>query len=223
MKNGYQTKLEFIFGVLIVKRLAISITILLVVSLVFANTFAAARDEQSDRSEKSRPSKNSPKQIQKTTPDANSPAEPNAVKTAIEEIPEELAEAMQHIERQGRTETREWMRGEAGNRINLAKTVQEQATTELNLLRQFAVEEGAVKTTKAIDLLLANRQQRLERILERMEEQRKRDREQDRPTRTRERTRDEDQRRPDRERRRREREDRRPRDRQQERNPRTSE
>lgn len=205
------------------KRLVILITILLVVSLTFTNSFAAASHEQSDKPEKSRPSKNSPEQIQKTTPDANSPAEPNAVKTVAEEIPEELAEAMRRIESEGRAETREWMRGEAGNRINLAKTVQEQVTTELNFLRQFAVEEGAVKTTKAIDLLLANRQQRLERILERMEEQKQRDSEQDKPTRTRDRTRDEDQRRPDRERRRREREDRRPRDRQQERNPGTSE
>lgn len=205
------------------KRLVILITILLVVSLTFTNSVAAARDEQSDRSEKSRPHKGSPKQIQKTTPDANSPAKPNAVKTAAEEIPEELAEAMRRIESEGRAETRERMRGEPEDRINLAKTVQKQIITELNFLRQFAVEEGAVKTTKAIDLLLANRQQRFERILERMEEQKQRDREQDRPTRTRDRTRDEDQRRPDRERRRREREDRHTRDRQQERNPGTSE
>lgn len=204
------------------KRLAILITILLVVSLTFTNTFAAAKDEQSDKPEKSKAPKGSPGQTKKALPDANSPAEPNVVKTAPEEIPEELAKAMQHIESEGRAETREWTRGEAEEKINLAKAVQRQVTTELNFLRKFAVEEGAVKTTKAIDLLLANRRQRFKGILERMEEQRQRDREQDRATRTRDRTRDEDQRRPDRERRRREREDRRTRDRQPERNPRTS-
>ncbi len=204
------------------KRLAILITILLVVSLTFTNSFAAAKVEQSGKPEKSKAPEDSPKQIRKAVSDANSPAEPNVVKAAPEEIPEELAKAMQRIESEGRAETREWTRGEAGNRINLAKTVQEQAATELNFLRQFAVEEGAVRTTKAIDLLLANRRQRFKGILERMEEQRQRDREQDRATRTRDRTRDEDQRRPDRERRRREREDRRTRDRQPERNPRTS-
>ena len=77
-------------------------------------------------------------------------AEPNAA----EKIPKDLAEAMRHIDKEGRTGAREWMRGEPEGRTNLAKTVQEQVTTELNFLRKFAVEEGAVKTTKAIDLLL---------------------------------------------------------------------
>ena len=60
------------------KRLVIPIAILLVVSLAFTNTFAAAKVEQSDKPEKSRAPKNGPTQTLKTAPDANSPAEPNA-------------------------------------------------------------------------------------------------------------------------------------------------
>jgi hypothetical protein len=212
------------FGSITVKRLAVLITILLVVSLTFTNSFAAARDEQSDRPEKGQAAaKDGPTQTQKAISDANSPHDANAPAepNAAEELPKELAEAMQHIDSEGRAETREWIRSETEDRTSLAKAVQEQVTTELNFLRQLAVEEGAVKTTNAIDLLLANRQKRFENILQRMEEEKTKDKEQGRTTRTRERTRDDDQRRLERERRLREREDRRTRDRQPARNPRT--
>ena len=113
-----------------------------------------------------------------TTADANSVTEtnePNATQPAYK-MYEGLEEALEDINQSGQTEISEWERGDVGNKINLAKDVQEQITAELNFIREIAVEEGAAKTTAAIDGLLAYREKRSEEINEKLEEARKRQR-----------------------------------------------
>ena len=46
--------------------------------------------------------------------------------------------------------------------------MQDQVLDELNTLRKIAVEEEAVKTTAAIDMLIADRQEQLKTMLQRM-------------------------------------------------------
>ena len=124
------------------------------------------------------------KQERKPVKDTNTPAdansitetnEPNATQPAYK-MYEGLEKALEDINQSGQTEMREWERGDVGNKINLTKDVQEQVTAELNFIREIAVEEGAAKTTAAIDGLLAYREKRYEEINEKLEEARKRQR-----------------------------------------------
>jgi len=62
------------------------------------------------------------------------------------------------------------------SRISLEKAMQEQSKAELNFLRALAVEEGALKTTEAIDHLLASRDKQLEQIVRKIEERASRER-----------------------------------------------
>lgn len=135
--------------------------------------------------------------------DANAVAGPNAVEAKAEEF-EGLEKALENLNRDGERHISAWMRGADEGRIRLAKAVQEEVATELNFIREFAVEEGAVITTEAIDRLLASRTERFERLIERMEEERRQERLREREDRRRGRDRDT---------RRRDREDRRSRDR----------
>ncbi len=65
----------------------------------------------------------------------------------------------------------EWLKTGVENRISLANAVQEPIKADLIYIRKFAVEEGAKKTTAAIDGLLLSRQKRMERLVQKMEEQ----------------------------------------------------
>lgn len=122
--------------------------------------------------------------------DANSIGDPNQAKYKMFEG---LAEVLEDVNQQAQTETREWVRGEAEHKMRLIEAVNKQVTAEYNVLRALAVEEGAVKTTAAIDKLLADRQKRLEKNLDAIEEQRRRLRERDsRRDRDRDRGRDRD-------------------------------
>jgi len=117
-------------------------------------------------------------QARKPINDANSFTAPNAPNAPIPayKMFEGLEEALEQLNRTGVGEIREWERGDVANKINLAKTVEEQITAEFNFIRELAVEEGAAKTTAAIDGLLAHRQKRSEEINQKLEEARKRQR-----------------------------------------------
>ena len=118
------------------------------------------------------------KQERKPLKDANSltdPNDPNATIPAYK-MYEGLEEALEQLNQSGEGEIREWERGDVANKINLAKTVEEQITAEFNFIRELAVEVGAANTTAAIDGLLAHRQKRSEEINQKLEEARKRQR-----------------------------------------------
>jgi hypothetical protein len=82
---------------------------------------------------------------------------------------EDLEKAFAEVKRGGQKEGREWMRFDAEQRMGLAKAIQSQVLDELNVLRGIAVEEKAIKTTAAIDILIADRKERYEKVLNRME------------------------------------------------------
>jgi len=106
------------------------------------------------------------------TADVNAAVDPNTVRAKIEEF-EGLGEALEQIDREGRNGIREWTR-RTEDRLDLALAVQKQITAELNLLRGLAVEEGAVKTTAAIDGILLDRQERFKGVIEKLEKERER-------------------------------------------------
>lgn len=93
--------------------------------------------------------------------------DPNEVKTKTEES-EKLEEALERINRESQKEIRLWISTRVENRMGLAKAVQKQVVTELNFIREFALEERAVRTVEAIDHLLADRNERFKKMFKRM-------------------------------------------------------
>ena len=125
--------------------------------------------------------------------DSNSVGEPNKVKLP-EDVIEELDSRLSVLDREGDEEARLWMRGKEEDKPELLSTMQDQVTAELKFLQEVAVEEGAAKTAGAIELLLARRQARYEKVViklekdqERLKQKEERDKKR-RSTRSRERT-----------------------------------
>ena len=100
--------------------------------------------------------------------DSNSVGEPNKVKLP-EDVIEELDSRLSLLDRQGGEETRLWMRGKEEDKPDLLNEMQAQVTAELKFLQEVAVEEGAAKTAGAIELLLARRQERYEKVAKKLE------------------------------------------------------
>ncbi len=99
-------------------------------------------------------------------------ADPNKIEAAIkafEGLDKELAE----LKRKSGEEIRQWFNKEDDNKTNLAKAAHEQSKEELMFIRKLAVEEGAKKTTAAIDGLLLSRQERFDKLIEKFQEEKR--------------------------------------------------
>ncbi len=131
--------------------------------------------------------------VNMTGADANIPKEPNAEDLQAKML-EDIEKAFEELKRGSQKEERGWLQLKAEKKTELVKAVQKQLLDELNVLREIAVEEEAVKTTAAIDKLLGDRQERFEKVLERMETENEKmqRKEQMRERRSRERDRDRD-------------------------------
>jgi hypothetical protein len=115
------------------------------------------------------------------TADSNQAADVNAVEDS-NRILGELKKDLADIDSEGQKEIKEWTRkgGERKtttasavleNKIELAKMAMEQVIKELNFLKRVAVGEGAKKTAAAIDALLTDRKERLEKLIVQMKEE----------------------------------------------------
>lgn len=131
--------------------------------------------------------------INVTEADANTAVEPNEEDPHAKML-EDIEKAFENIKRGGQREERGWIQLKAEEKTDLIKAVRDQVLNELNVLREIAIEEEAVKTTAAIDKLLADREERFEKVLKRMEaeEEKMQRKEQLRSKRGRERDRDRD-------------------------------
>jgi len=131
--------------------------------------------------------------VNMTGADANIPKEPNAEDLQAKML-EDIEKAFEELKRGSQREERGWMQLKAEKKTELVKAVQDQLLDELNVLREIAVEEEAVKTTAAIDKLLGDRQERFKKVLKRMdvENEKMQRKEQMRERRSRERDRDRD-------------------------------
>lgn len=159
------------------KRLAISMSILLIAGFILAPALTGTEDKASELATRlnkimqaGRPTHKGAANI-KPTADASRVAGPNEVKETKELTP--MEKALNRVNQQSQREMREWMRGTTEKRINLTKAVQRQAAVEFNFIREIAAKEGAVKTTEAIDLLLASRKERFAKLVKQMEEEAK--------------------------------------------------
>jgi len=98
-------------------------------------------------------------------------ADPNAVRARLKQF-KGLEEALDQVDRRSRQyEVRQWLDRSADNRIELAKAVHGQDRAEFAVIRNFAVEENAKKTTAVVDSILASRQQRYTKLVKQIEQQ----------------------------------------------------
>lgn len=98
-------------------------------------------------------------------------ADPNAVRARLKQF-KGLEEALDQVDRRSRQyEVRQWLDRSADNRIELAKAVHGQDRVEFAVIRNFAVEENAKKTTAVVDSILASRQQRYAKLVKQIEQQ----------------------------------------------------
>ena len=96
-------------------------------------------------------------------------ADPNEIKARIKTF-EGLEKALEQVTRKSQYEIRQWLQKRIDNRTSLAKAVQRQVKAELDFLQKLSVEERAKKTTAAIDGVLLIRQERLGKVIKKMEE-----------------------------------------------------
>ena len=97
-------------------------------------------------------------------------ADPNEIRARIKAF-EGLEKALTQVDGRSRYEVREWLQTRVDNRIKLATAVEMQVKIEISFIRKVAIEEKAKKTTKAIDDLLPDRQERLKTLVKTMEEE----------------------------------------------------
>lgn len=108
----------------------------------------------------------------KESADVNTANDPNAILARVEQF-EGLEDELRHIDMESREEIRQWTQ-RTDDKMDLVMSVQQQITTELTFLRQLAAEEGAVKTTAAIDKIMLDRRQRYKDVIEKFERERER-------------------------------------------------
>ncbi len=98
-------------------------------------------------------------------------ADPNAVRARLKEF-KGLEQALDQVDKRSRQyEVPEWLDKRGDNKAKLANAVHRQARAEFAVIRNFAVEDNAKKTTAVIDSILASKQQRYTKLIELVEEQ----------------------------------------------------
>ncbi len=164
------------------KRFVISVSVLLFVSLGVRAVFVEAAVSPSQLVPKPNPPDvNTSVEPNKTIPapepetEADILADPNEIEAAIKAF-EGLQEELDEFEKKSRGGTRQWLKRDTGNKMPLAKGNHENIMAELMFIRKLAVEEGAKKTTAAIDGLLLNRQKQFDELNEKFQEARREER-----------------------------------------------
>jgi hypothetical protein len=90
-------------------------------------------------------------------------ADPNEIIARIKTF-QGLEKAVVDAANKSKTEMRHWELKKSDNRTSLARAVQQQFEQEIGCVKKVAVEEKAKKTTAAIDILLARKQERLKKV-----------------------------------------------------------
>ena len=90
-------------------------------------------------------------------------ADPNEIKARVKTF-KGLEKTLQDVADQSKAEMRHWELTKQDNRTSLARAVQQQFEQEIGCVKKVAVEEKAAKTTAAINILLAKKQERLKKV-----------------------------------------------------------
>jgi hypothetical protein len=96
--------------------------------------------------------------------------DPNAVKARLKMF-QSLESDLRTAENSSSAEIENWNTGLEGCTPEIVKAVYEQVGAEYDFVRKMAVQENAAKTTAAIDGVLLSRQERFDKIVEKMQEE----------------------------------------------------
>ena len=111
-----------------------------------------------------------------TAPQSARPADfqidPNVIREQLKKVPA-LEAPLKVIDANSEVEQRAWVLRRSDNRTMMLRAVQDQFEDEMTLVKKFATEEKAAKTTKAIDDLTAARKTRYHLIGEQLRDQRR--------------------------------------------------
>jgi hypothetical protein len=156
-----------------VKR-SITITLTIIAVFCLISKSLAARYREPTPSRRDRASQTGTTRTRRGIKDANSLIkdfpylkDPNAINAKVNEF-EGLQARIDEVCKKDRREFGKWTRLPIDDPTGLATEVQKQIIAEMVMIRELAAEEGAVKTTAAIDSLLIDRQDRLDKIIKRM-------------------------------------------------------
>lgn len=189
------------------KRFVVSISILLAGLLILTQSFAAGEGEEYEPAKKGKVVKRVDMQAKKKDKalaflgdDLEFMADPNAIRAKLKKF-EGLDTALEQANRKSQYEVEEWLSGLGiggrkiridedvlEDRMDLLEEAQEQVLEELVFIRKIAVEEGAGKTTAAVEGVLLARRERYKKIYDQMEETEERIDEMDREGRIRRRS-----------------------------------
>ncbi len=112
------------------------------------------------------------------TVDANDAEDVNQAPHEPNEAEREMMDLEKKFERLDRTagqEVQEWTKRSTENRVKMMEAVQKQTVAELTLIKNLALEEGATKTAKAVDLLIERRKERYEQMISTAKERQERE------------------------------------------------
>jgi hypothetical protein len=164
-----------VFGGCNVKRLILAMLVLFIGFMVLSQVLAADLNDRREQETRIRTGRHERDVRSEARADAKSVrqeldflADPNAISAKVKEH-EGLEKALGKVTKGGLKEGREWGRGPVEERIGLAELVHKQVVDELVLIRQVAVEEGALKTVAASEALLLDRQERFEKVFGKLE------------------------------------------------------
>lgn len=155
------------------KRLFVATLIVFAGSFVLTHAFAASENQKSTVDLTARTAAARRKARAKTPkPDLKFLESPNTIKTRLKKY-EGLEKALTQITKPGRKEVSEWTEKQRartavriiGDRVELAEDVQKQFLLELAFIRKLAIEDGAKKTTAAIEALVLDKNLRYEGII----------------------------------------------------------
>jgi hypothetical protein len=156
--------------------LLVSSLILFGVFVILSESFVGAQEEVYRPTRRSRAPRRGTSRARRMRADVNSVfgtveslTDPNAIRTKLKEL-KDIEKALKEVSRQsGKKEQGAWIRGTIEDRIDLAIAVEKQVVAELNLVRKAGAEEGAQKTTAAIDGILLDRRERFGKLLAKMD------------------------------------------------------
>ena len=154
-------------------RLAVVVLVIGIVILGLETTLLKAEPKSAKpaakaaAAEQAKPAKNTGKATDANLqPDANEPNEPNEADI--------LAQEFSKASKNADLEYEEAMRQSTENRVKMMTAMQKQTVAELEFIRNLALQEGAVKTAKAVDLAIEKRTARYDEIIQNMKERQER-------------------------------------------------
>jgi hypothetical protein len=155
------------FGGINVKRLAAVVLIISIIVFGIGSTFSRAEAKNVKAATKDSTDVNAVAEAKKAA-DANEAAnEPNEI--------DELEKGFKEASKAADKEYQEVMRQSTENRVKMMTALQNQTVAELEYIRSLAVEEGATKTAKAVDLAIEKRKARYEEMIQNMKERQERE------------------------------------------------